>query len=276
MNRLKNAIKALLGKPVVKKEFLPIEHLVDTSNILEGHVALIGGATGGIGRSLVDSFLKSGCRIVAAGSNQVKLKSLESEFNSPNLRTIILDYSNYEDFDKVISLASKYFGSIDIFVSAAGIHTENVSFWTMTPQEFDRVISIDLKANYFLCQSVANHMISNNKKGHILLISSSRGSEPAFSPYGISKSALNSMVHGLSLSLVDKNIIVNAIAPGPTATELIGYHGGEIGSEENRLGRLTMPIEVSNLAKILVSDMGDMLIGDVLHLSGGRGVWDIR
>lgn len=113
--------------------------------------------------------------------------------------------------------------------------------------------------------------------GHILLVSSSRGAEPAWSPYGISKWSLNGLTKGLAQILLPYGIIVNAIAPGSTATELIGVKSGDsIESEENGLGRLVMPVEVANVAKLLVSGAGDMIVGETIHISGGRGLFDIR
>ena len=114
-------------------------------------------------------------------------------------------------------------------------------------------------------------------KKHILLVSSSRGAEPAWSPYGISKWSLNGFTQGLAQILLPSNIIVNSIAPGSTATELIGVKEGDnIFSEENGNGRLIMPDEVANVAKLLVSPSGDMIVGQTIYVSGGRGVFDIR
>ena len=115
------------------------------------------------------------------------------------------------------------------------------------------------------------------EKSHILIISSSRGSEPAWSPYGISKWALNGLIRGLAQMLLPYGIIVNGISPGATATELIGIKEDDsIYSTENGEGRLIMPDEIANVAKLLVGPAGDMIVGETIHVSGGRGVFDIR
>ena len=120
-------------------------------------------------------------------------------------------------------------------------------------------------------------MKENYVKGSILLVSSSRGSEPAFSPYGISKWGLKGLTEGLGKMLIPYGINVNAIAPGSTATGLIGFQEGDsITSNENGMNRLIMPDEVATLAKLLVSDTGKMIDGEVIHISGGRGTFDIR
>lgn len=147
----------------------------------------------------------------------------------------------------------------------------------MTEQEYDRIMDINLKGIYFFAQSVAQYLLSNKLKGKILFVSSSRGSEPAWSPYGISKWGLNGMVRGLAKELSPYGINVNAIAPGSTATNLLGYKkGNSIYSDDNSECRMIMPDEVGNLANLLVSDAGNMINGEIIHISSGRGVYDIR
>ena len=183
----------------------------------------------------------------------------------------------YREIYSIIKEAEDKFGTIDIFVNSAGVHSENANFWTMTPAEYERIMDINLKGVYFACIEMAKYWKRNHRKGHILLISSSRGSEPAWSPYGISKWGINGMTKGLAEILTPEGIIVNAIAPGSTATPLLGIHEGDsIYSEDNKLGRMIVPDEIATYAKLLVSDAGDMLAGETIHISGGRGVWDIR
>ena len=85
------------------------------------------------------------------------------------------------------------------------------------------------------------------------------------------------MTKGLANMLVSEGIIVNAIAPGSTATPLLGIKDGDsIYSTDNKLKRMITPNEIGIYAKILVSDAGDMLVGETIHISGGRGVINIR
>ena len=274
MGALKNVIKTFLQ---LKKEekYIPIEHKVGDSNQFSGKVALISGGTGGIGLAIANNLAESGCKIIIAGTNKNKLEAIKKE--NSNYETIVMDYSKLNEIDTQFRKAISIFGQIDIFISSAGVHTENVDFWTMSPQEFERVINIDLSGTYFACQAAARYMKERNIKGHILLISSSRGSEPAWSPYGISKWGINGFTKGLAQYLTPYGIIVNAIAPGSTATPLIGYKDNDyIYTNENSQNRLVMPDEVAALAKYLVSDQANMIAGEIIHISGGRGVFDIR
>ena len=267
-------IKTKIKKLFSQKEYLPISHPVSSNEEFEGKVALISGGSGGIGLSIAKSLQESGCTVVIAGTNEKKLESLKQD---TNLDIIVMNYSKPELFDNVINEVVSKHGRLDIFISSAGVHTENVDFWRMNPNEFDRVMDINLKGVFFACQSVGKYMKANKVKGSILLVSSSRGSEPAWSPYGISKWGLKGLTEGLAKMLIPYGINVNAIAPGSTATGLIGVKEGEsITSKENGMNRLIMPDEVATLAKLLVSDAGKMIDGEVVHIAAGRGTFDIR
>lgn len=267
---LKGKIKKLLAR----KEYMPVFHPVSTSKEFEDKVVLISGGSGGIGLAIAKSLQESGAIVVVAGTNESKLNKIKEE---TNLETVIMNYSEPETFKSIIEKIAIKYGKIDIFISSAGVHTENVSFWTMSQKEYDRVMDINLKGVFFACQTIGKYMIDNKIKGSILLISSSRGSEPAWSPYGISKWGLKGLIEGLAQILIPYGINVNSIAPGSTATGLIGIKEGDsITSEENGMNRLVMPDEVATLAKLLVSDAGKMIDGEVVHIAAGRGTFDIR
>ena len=138
-------------------------------------------------------------------------------------------------------------------------------------------MNLNLKSTYFLSQTVAKYMIKNKIKGHILMISSNRAVEPSWSPYSISKLGLNGITRGLAKELLKYNIIVNGIAPGPTATSMQDYQNGDsIETNQNLIERYTMPEEVAEYALLLVSDLGNTIIGDTIYMTGGRGIIDIR
>ena len=267
-------LKSKLKNALSHKEYVPIVHPVSVENEFEGKVALISGGSGGIGLSIAKSLKESGCDVVVAGTNEKKLSRIKDEFG---FDTVVMDYLKPNNFDSVISEVVEKHSRIDIFINSAGVHTENVDFWSMNTSEFDRVMDINLKGAFFACQSIGKYMKDRKIQGSILLVSSSRGSEPAWSPYGISKWGLKGLTEGLGQMLIPYGINVNAIAPGSTATGLIGIKEGDsISSEENGMNRLIMPDEVATLAKLLVSDAGKMIDGEVVHISAGRGTFDIR
>lgn len=274
--RIKGYLKRLVLFTKAEKK-VPIEHRVTDSSLFDGKVALITGGSGGIGFAIAKSLIESGCKVIISGTSENKLSKLIDEINNEKSASLVIDYTKPEEFDTKVAEAVNIFGRVDIFINSTGVHTENVDFWKMTPEEFDRVLDIDLKGAFFACQAVGRYMKENNIQGHILLVSSSRGSEPAWSPYGISKWGMKGMSLGLAKIFAPYGINVNTIAPGSTATGLIGYEEGEsIYSLENDANRFIMPVEVAELAKILVSDAGRMIVGETIHIAAGRGTYDIR
>ncbi len=262
-----------------KTKIYPIVTPIEDSKFLQGHTALISGGSGGIGIAIAKSLLDSGCSVILGGTKSEKLLAAKSKLGdeyADRIATVLVDMSDIKLLEETIQNICKT-REFDIFVNSAGVHTEKLDYWNITPEEYDRVLDINLKGPYFACLSIAKFWRENSIKGHILLISSSRGAEPAWSPYGISKWGIDGMTKGLATLFTSEGIIINAIAPGSTATPLLGIKEGDsIESDDNKLGRMAMPDEVGTYARLLVSSAGDMLAGETIHVSGGRGVWDIR
>ncbi|MBU5428783.1 SDR family oxidoreductase [Kineothrix sp. MSJ-39] len=273
---VRNIIKNIIMMTKEEKK-VEIPYYVDKDNLLSGKVALVCGGSGGIGQAIVKGFLQSGCKVIISGTNEKKLQKMQTELNSNNISILKFDYREVDKMNEFVEKAVSIYNKIDILVSSTGVHTENASFWNITPEEYSRVMDINLKGTFFACQAFGEYMKENGIQGHILIISSSRGDEPAWSPYGISKWGLKGLVEGMAKIFAPCGIIVNSIAPGATATELIGYEtGNSIYCLDNIVNRYVMPEEVANLAKFMVSDMGNMIIGDTVRISGGRGCFDIR
>ena len=280
MNILKKAKYIVkTGISILKtKRVIPILHPTDSQQILKGKVALITGGSGGIGFAIAKSFVESGCSVIIAGTNEKKLQNMCNELGKKS-KFIILNLLDTNLINSKIEEASKIFGKIDILVNSAGIHSTKTfnDFLEVTEDEYDSIMGINLKGTYFVCQAIGNYMIKNKIKGHILNISSSVALEPAWSPYRLSKWGIKGFTLGLADKLLPYGITVNAIAPGSTATALLGVNEGDsIFTDDNRVGRYAMPDEIATYAKLMVSDLGKMIIGDTLYISGGRGTIDIR
>lgn len=261
-----------------KKNIIPIPEVVNAESSLDGKVAMVIGGTGGIGAAITTELIHSGCKVITCGSS---LESIEKAKNtmleSDNLKYFQFNLIRSKEYLQKIKKAEEIFGKIDILIFSAGVHSEKFDYFTMTEQEYDRVMEINLKAPFFLCQSFANYLINEKRAGHICLISSSRGFEPAYTPYGISKWGMNGMTKGIAKELIKYGIVVNAVAPGSTATPLIGVTNHDsIATDENCYGRLIHPNEVANIVKMIVGETGNMLVGETVRISGGRGIFDIR
>lgn len=271
-------IKGLLSwyiKETNRKEIHPIIPQITIPNLLKDKVALVLGGVGGIGKAIVNTFMNSGCKVIVVSRNADKAKASFSECS--NIAFISFDLSDLSDVEGMVKQAVSVWGRIDILVNTAGTHTENVDFWTVSEKEYDRVLDINLKGCYFVSRSVAAYMKNNGIKGHILNISSSTGGEPSWSPYRLSKRGLEGLTLGMAQVMQPYGIVVNGIAPGEVATNLINWNEGDsIDTEHNHFGRMAIPEEVANLALFLVSDMGNMVTGQMIYMSGGRGVYDIR
>lgn len=258
------------------KNIVPIYNTIPKGNEFLGKVALVIGGTGGIGKAISKRIVNGGGSVIVAGSHEESVEKALEELNG-NVKGLSFNLRDYDKYSIKINEAIHLFGRLDILIFSAGVHTEHVDFWDMSEKEYSRVMDTNLKSEYFVCQCVAKYMRDNKIPGHILLITSTRGLEPAYSPYGLSKWGSNGLVKGLAEILSEFNITVNGIAPGTTATPLIGAEEGKsIWTSENLEDRYVMPTEVAELAALLVSDAGRMINGNIIAISGGRGTFDIR
>lgn len=274
---IKHAVTSL-AVALKTKNVVPIQHVVDKDKVLNNKIALITGGSGGIGFAIAKSFVESGCKVVITGTNLNKLTSCVEKLGN-KAKFIQLNLNNLSDLDEKIEEAVECFGRLDILVNSAGVHSTKsmTTFFNITEGEFENIFNINLMGTYFVSQRVSNYFVKNKIKGHILNISSSTGGEPGWSPYRLSKQAIENLTMGLAQQLTKYGIIVNGIAPGSTATALLSYKDGDtISTLDNEIGRMIIPDEIASWAKMLASDLGNMVIGETVYISGGRGKFDIR
>ena len=244
---------------------------------MEGRAALITGGTSGIGFAMAESFLKNGAKVVITGRNiervQKAVWELESKDKSFANRIfgIQMDSKEVASFDRKFNEALVLCGSkIDILVNNAGI--AKGGFNGLTEDDFDSVIGTNLKGAFFLSQTVARYMRDSGIQGNILNVASSSSLRPAVSPYTLSKWGLRGLTLGLAKILIPHGITVNGIAPGPTATPMLTKDMSDLVLESSPIGRYATAEEIANLATVLVSGMGKMVVGDVLYATGGAGL----
>lgn len=274
---IKHAVKSFVAA-LKTKNIVAIPQVTDLNGLLKDRVALVLGGSGGIGFAIAKSFHESGCKVIIAGTNENKLSACLSEMNG-TAKSIVINMLDVKTFNSKIKEAVSYYGKIDIVVNSAGVHSTKAmtDFMNVTEQEYDMIMNVNLKGCYFFMQTVAKYMVENKIKGHILNISSSVCAEPAWSPYRLSKLGIKGLTLGMAQKLSPYGIIVNCIAPGSTATPLLDVKDGDtIYTDDNILKRYILPLEVTQYAKLLVSDLGNMIVGDTLFISGGRGTFDIR
>lgn len=259
---------------VKKREMIPIPFPVNTNTLLEGKVALITGGSGGIGMAIAEAFIMSGAKVIIAGTNEEKLKEcLRKLPNRGGTKSIVLDVLQVSSMPgKVIEAAGLFpENKIDILVNSAGVHSRT-SFGDTPEHDYDASMNVNVKGTYFMSQAVSKFMIEHKTKGHILNLSSASALRTARTPYQVSKWAIRGLTLGMADALLPHGIIVNAIAPGPTATPMLGIHEGDsIHKPGNPSGRYAMPSEIANLAVFMASSMGDLIVGDSFYITGGGG-----
>lgn len=277
-SRIMNRVRKLSAR-IVPREVLPVVRDVNQSEWFLGKTIWIMGGTGGIGRAIAAELCAGGGHLVLIGTNENRLQRTASELeaNRSRVNWAMVDLLSVNDLPEALRKTAGMYGVPDVFINSSGVHTEGADFWTMEPHEYDRVMNVNLRGVYFAAREVARMMIDHRIHGRILFVGSSRGFEPAWSPYGMSKWALRGLTEGMAKLLVSEGITVNAIAPGSTATPLIGVEPGQsVASSENGLGRLATPEEVAAWAKMLVGPQGGFVSGETLLVSAGRGRFDVR
>lgn len=275
MNILKKIKKHFVKVVEVK---VPIYIPVYYGELLKNRYALITGGNSGIGFAIAEAFLRNGANVVISGRNQEKLSNacekLSQTSTESNIDFVLLDNENMQSvqngFQKVLE---KTGGKLDILVNNAGVSSGDFS--NLNEKEFDTTLNINLKSVYFLSSLFATHIKSseNINRANILNIASSSSLRPATSPYMLSKWGIRGLTLGLAKSFIPYNIVVNALAPGPTATPMLVPHTQEsIDLPTNPIKRFATPQEIANMAVVLVSDMSRTIVGDCVYMSGGAGL----
>lgn len=285
---LKSKVKSAINLLRTEKQ-VPIPQLVNAQKLLDGKVALITGGSGGIGFAMARAFLDSGCKVIVAGTSENKLQNccdkLKAEIirgggtqSEDYLQYIVLNVLDVKSMPDKVRCAAAMFpeNRIDILVNSAGL-VAHADFYHMTEEEYDNIMDVNAKGTYFMSQAVSQFMIEKKTKGHILNVSSSSALRPAWTPYQMSKWAVRGLTLGLADALLPYGIVVNAIAPGPVATPMLGKtEKDEISFPGQPSGRFAMPSEIANLAVFMVSDMGNLIVGDTYYITGGSGTIDLK
>lgn len=253
---------------------IPVKIPVFYGELLNNKTALITGGSSGIGAAIAKAFVNNGCNVIITGRNENKLKDVVETLKKDLKKDLIIDYIVWdiadveqieECFNRVIQ---KY--DINILVNNAGIMLGD-SIGKTKINEFEKTMKTNLEAMYFLTQYFAEYMIKNKICGNILNISSSSSIRPAITPYAISKWGINGLTKGCAKKYINDGIVVNAIAPGPTATSMLGKDENDINHLKIPAKRYILPEEVANIATILVSSLGKMIVGETVYITGGAG-----
>ena len=196
---------------------------------LEGRVALVTGAGGGIGRAICSRFVEEGITVVAADIDEGSLRSLSRNTGSAGRSAypVRLDITDFTAVQNAVMDVVSRFGSIDILVNNAGWDVAR-PFVETTPDFWDKVIAINLKGPLNLHRAVLPHMIRTGQ-GKIINIASDAGrvGSRGEAVYSACKGGLISFTKTIARECATKNIVVNAVCPGPTDTPLLRSFAGD-------------------------------------------------
>jgi NAD(P)-dependent dehydrogenase (short-subunit alcohol dehydrogenase family) len=242
-------------------------------------VAIVTGSTQGLGeaiaRRLVDEALIGG--LVICGRSAEKGEKLAREFSGRGCRTefVRADLAVVEDCRRVIEAARRAFGRIDFLVNSAAT-SERGTILDTTPELFDRIMALNVRAPFFLMQGAIQTMIDRGIAGSILNIisMSSHGGQPFLTPYSTSKGALATLTRNVACSVLKHRIRINGLnlgwmdTPGEDVVQKKFHAAGddwlEKAEQEQPFGRLVKPTEVAEVAAFLLSERSGLMTGSII------------
>ena len=240
---------------------------------LAGRVCIVTGGAQGIGEACVRRFAREGAQVVIADIDDARGAALAAELGGVYLHC---DVGNKAQVDALVAQTMAAHGRIDVLVNNAGIF-KAADFLDMTEADFDAVLRVNLKGAFLMGQAVAREMAKAGR-GSIVNMSSVNGvlAIPTIAGYNVSKGGINQLTRVMALSLADKGIRVNAVAPGTVATELAAQ--AVLTSEEAKarimsrtpMRRLGEPSEIADTVAYLASDAASYITGEIVVVDGGR------
>lgn len=235
--------------------------------LLKNKIAVVTGASNGIGRAIADVFLENGARVIG-------LDIVEEESWNKNLTMLKADVSNTADCERVYQEITSLVDDTDILVNCAGITRDAITD-KMTEEQFDQVIAVNLKGVWNLTRLIGPIM-QTRCSGSIINISSVVGifGNIGQANYAATKAGVIGMTKSWAKEFARKggNVRVNAVAPGYTMTNMmrtVPENLLEKFQNATMLGRLAEPMEIANAVLFLASDLASYVTGEVLNVNGG-------
>jgi len=242
--------------------------------LLEGKVALITGATRGIGKGIAEIFAQHGAKVAFTYAGSVdKAKELEASLSSvTQIKGYQSDASDYDAAQQLVDDVMKEFGQIDILINNAGITKDNLLL-RMSKEDWDQVLRVNLDSVFNLTKAVIKPMMKA-RSGSIINMTSVVGikGHAGQANYAASKAGVIGFTKSVALELGSRNIRCNAIAPGFIETEMTAVLDEKIVQEWREgipMKRGGQPADVANACVFLGSDMASYISGQTLNVDGG-------
>lgn len=241
-------------------------------------VAIVTGASGGLGAEIAKAFSREGALVVAlAGRNVEAAEKVAGEITASGNRAVAgsIDVSSPSSVDRVIEGIHKEFGRIDILINNAGITKDNLLI-RMNEEDWDAVLDVNLKG-VFLCTKAVARAMMKKRYGKIINISSIVGINGNLGQgnYSASKAGVIGFTKSMAKELASRGIRVNAIAPGFIETDMTDVLKEEIKDEMIKnipLKGFGKPHDIANLVVFLAGNKSDYITGEVIRVDGGMAI----
>lgn len=242
---------------------------------LDGKVAIVTGAAGGIGQAICQTLTREGAAVVALDIDLSRCQKLVQEIEKSGGQALAIqtDVTNKADITRMVDTVMQKWGRIDILVNNAGI----ISFGPvaeLAEEEWDRVLRINLKS-VFLCSQAVMGAMKKQKSGKIVNMGSLAGKVGGIvvsSAYAASKAGVMCLTLSLAKELAPFNVNVNALAPGPVDTEMTrAFPPGALDQtiQQTPLKRQATPQDIANVVLFLVTEDSRHITGEVIDVNGG-------
>lgn len=244
--------------------------------LLKDQIAIVTGASQGIGREICLAFAEQGAIVLACARNESKLNDLADEAKRTEMpgqiKAAKLDVTDRSAIDAVVEQVMETHGKIDVLVNNAGI-TEDTLVMSMDDDQFDRVLTTNLTSAFWLTRAVTRHMV-RARRGRIINISSVSGvmGNAGQANYAASKAGMIGLTKSVAKELGKRKVTCNAIAPGFVTTQMTDRLPDKVKEGARQLiplGRFGDPREIAAVATFLASEGSSYMTGQVLVVDGG-------
>jgi NAD(P)-dependent dehydrogenase (short-subunit alcohol dehydrogenase family) len=237
-----------------------------TEGRLQGRIALITGASRGIGRAVALHFAQEGAQLILCARTQGALEELDDDIlrlTGDNVTLVPLDLSDFDAIDHMAAAIFERFKRLDVLIGNAGLLTSLKPMVQVKPEDWDQVININLTANYRLLRSF-DPLIRASKAGRAIFVSSTvtQGTWPFWGAYAVSKAGLETMIKTYASENKKSNIKANILNPGPTRTTMrpIAYPGEDPDS-------IKLPEDVTEYF-LQLAEASCNLNGEIIQIDG--------
>ena len=239
----------------------------------EKKVALITGASRGIGKAIAKKFADNNYNLVINyTSDKTDLEELKKEFKETEVLFVKADVSDFKQCEGIVKQAIEKFGKIDVLVNNAGITRDNL-LMRMKEEDFDNVLNVNLKGTFNVTKNVVPFMMKK-RSGKIINIASVVGvsGNAGQANYAASKAGIIGFTKSIAKELASRNIYANAVAPGFIATDMTEVLSDSVKENINSqipMKRMGTADEIANVVYFLGSEQSSYITGQVLNVDGG-------